>query len=158
MKGIVLDHILKTNPATSAYYQGFNTFDIPLPASLTKPGIIILNTDKFDGPGEHWCAANFLSNGVCEFFDSYGNKPCFYDFDKILYAHCKSIVYHPSRVQGDLPMCGHHVLFYILKRYNGFSPDIIFNKLYSKSDLNYNDIMVYKFIENNFGNSFAKNS
>lgn len=158
MRGIVIEHILKTNPATSNYYQGFNTFDIPLPDSLTKPAIIVLNTDNFEGPGEHWCVANFLANDVCEFFDSYGKKPCYYNFDKILYAHCKTIVYNPFRVQGNLPMCGHHILFFILKRYNGVSAAEILNSLYSKTDLFYNDMLVYKFIEHNFGETFARNS
>ena len=155
MNARVIEHILSTNPYTYHAFQGFNTFDIPLPR-ITHPAIIILNTDCAEGPGEHWCVANFVDNNICEFFDPYGFSPCFYDFDKIIYKKAKRILYNPDRLQGDLPTCGHHCLFYVLKRYYGNTPDCILNHLYKKDDRSYNDAMVYDFIKNEFGYNYAK--
>lgn len=154
MLGERIIHILRTNPATSYYFAGLNPYDIDLPKFDTLPAIIVLNTDKLTGKGEHWCVANFLPNNACEFFDPYGILPCFHDFDKILYKRCSSIYYNSHRVQGLFPVCGHHCLFYILQRYWGNTPATVLN-MYSK-DLIRNDLMVYKFIVENFGESFAR--
>lgn len=154
MNGRVIEHILTSDPYTRTAYKGFNTFDIPLKKKFSRPAIIILNTDYEDGVGEHWCVANFVNNDICEFFDSYGQQPCFYHFDKIIYKQCEKIVSNPFCVQGFSNVCGHHCLFYVLHRYWGYDDVFILN-MYSKTDLLSNDRMVYEFIAKNYGETCA---
>lgn len=159
MNGSVIQYILANNPFTSKYYKGFCTYDLDLPPTFSKPAVFILNTDRWYGAGEHWCVANFLSDDVCEFYDSYGKPPCYYNFDKILYPRVKNVVFNPHRFQGETPTCGHHCLFYVLHRYYGYSPAYILNELLShnqKSDLPRNDAIVYNFIAKNFGEMYAR--
>jgi hypothetical protein len=158
MNGSIIKHILGNNPYTAQYFQGFCTPDLPLPKKFSKPAIFILNTDKWYGEGEHWCVANFISDDICEFFDSYGKPPCYYNFDKIIYKHAKDIVYNKFRVQGLPPTCGHHCLFFVLFRYYGYKASVILNKLLkhkTKADLRKNDTIVYNYIKNYFGEPYA---
>jgi hypothetical protein len=158
MNGTVIEHILGENMYTKRYFKGFGSYDLPLPKNFIKPAIFILNTDKWSGPGEHWCVANFISDDICEFFDSYGKAPCFYNFDKVLYEHAKHVVYNPFRVQGFNPTCGHHCLFFVLFRYYGYNASTIFKELLlhkKLSDLGDNDQMVFNYIKDFFGHSFA---
>ena len=158
MNGSVIQHILSKNPFTSKYYRGFCTFDLELPNNFSKPSIFILNTDRWYGAGEHWCVANFISEDVCEFFDSYGKPPCYYNFDKILYPRTKTLLYNPYRLQGSKPTCGHHCLFYALLRYYGYSSNSIINELLSHNsvrDLERNDSIVFNYISKNFGEFYA---
>lgn len=159
MNGSVIEYILENNPYTSKYYHGFGTFDLELPRTFRKPAIYILNTDRWYGAGEHWCVANFVSDQVCEFFDSYGQPPCYYNFDKILYPHVENIVYNSFRVQGLQPTCGHHCLLYTLFRYYGYSASFILNNIYAHktaADLKTNDMIAYNYISQYFGNVYAQ--
>jgi hypothetical protein len=158
MNGGVIQYILGNNPYTAKFFKGFCTYDLPLPKNFSKPAIFILNTDRWYGDGEHWCVVNFVSDNVCEFFDSYGKPPCYYNFDKILYPHVKNIVYNKFRVQGLKPTCGHHCLFFILFRYYGYSSSFILKKVFrhkTLADLERNDSIVYDYIKNNFGAHYA---
>jgi len=158
MNGGVIQDILENNIYTAPHFKGFCTPDLPLPSQFSKPAIFILNTDRWYGEGEHWCVANFISDDICEFFDSYGKPPCYYNFDKIMYAHVKHIVYNPFRVQGSQPTCGHHCLFFILLRYFGFGASFILNKLLkhnSLTDLERNDETVFSYIKYNYGSMYS---
>jgi hypothetical protein len=70
MNGSVIEDILRNSPYTENYFKGFCTYDLPLPKNFTKPAIFILNTDKWLGPGEHWCVVNFISDDICEFLEN----------------------------------------------------------------------------------------
>lgn len=159
MNATVLQYILSNNPYTAKHFKGFCTYDIPLPNKFSKPAIFILNTDRWYGVGEHWCVANFISDDVCEFFDSFGKAPCYYNFDNILYKHVKHIVYNPFRVQGFQPTCGHHCLYFVLFRYYGYCASYILNVLLKHDnlfDLERNDETVFKFIKDCFGEVYAR--
>jgi len=159
MNASIIQHILGNNPYTSRYFQGFCTYDIPLPKNFQKPAIFLLNTDKWFGPGEHWCVANFVSDEICEFFDSFGNPPCYYNFDKNMYKHVKHIVHNSFRVQGSQPTCGHHCLFFVLFRYYGYDASFILNTLLTHTnldDLERNDRIVFNYIKKYFGDIYAR--
>jgi hypothetical protein len=38
---------------------------------LHYPSAYVVNSDRSDGPGEHWIAVYFCKDGCAEFFDSY---------------------------------------------------------------------------------------
>lgn len=159
MNGSIIQHILANSPFTAEYYKGFCTFDLELPVKFSTPSIFILNTDRWYGEGEHWCVANFLSDGICEFYDSYGKPPCYYNFDSLLYARAADIIFNPICLQGSKPTCGHHCLFYILHRYYGYSPWQITHELLMpeerSQDLALNDNTVYQYILTNYGKMYA---
>lgn len=119
-----------------------------------RPFAIVYNTDDSDGPGIHWCAAIFHPNLTAEFFDSYGQPPSAYNLQKNLLKYADNIYYINKRVQGFLPTCGHHVLFYLLQRCRNVPPHVIYSKYYSDYR-NSNDSFVFQFIKKNFGSKMA---
>jgi hypothetical protein len=146
MNASVITHILSRDPYTHEWFQGFSSPDLPLPKIKRKPALFVLNTDDSDGPGEHWCVALIRNRNNCEFFDSYGLPPSAYNFESELLKQCKHVSYNEFRVQGTSPTCGHHCLFYALKRARGLSSVKIYETFYSL-DLERNDRMVYNFIK-----------
>jgi len=155
MNGSVINHILSTNTHTNKWYNGFSSPDIPLPNIKKYPSLVILNTDTTDGPGEHWCVLIIYNRNKSEFFDSYGQSPSFYHFDKPIFEQVNNIQFNNVRVQGSYPTCGHHCLFFSILRAAGHSmKNILLNK-YSNHLLN-NDQLVYNFIKNSYGNLYAQ--
>jgi len=155
MNGSVINHILTSNPYTKHWYNGFSSPDLPLPHITKYPSLIVLNTDTTDGPGEHWCILIVFNNDEAEFFDSYGQSPQTYNFHNSIFEHVKKIKYNTRRVQGKLPTCGHHCLFYSVLRANGFSLNNIMSNKYSENLFN-NDVTVFNFIKNSYGELYAK--
>jgi hypothetical protein len=83
----------------------------------------------------------FNENGLCEFFDSYGCHPSFYNKDWIKWIDINSdaIIYNKKCIQSVLSVaCGAHCLFYLYHRCNGFSMPCILNMYsnnFKKNDL-----------------------
>jgi hypothetical protein len=155
MNGAVLQHILSRDPYTCCWFKGFTTRDLSLPEKFSKPALFILNTDVYNGPGEHWCVLIIFNKSRGEFFDSYGNAPSFFGFDHLFEPHCKNIKHNTVRLQGLEPVCGHHCLYYALNRARGTTLNQLLNKFYSVDNLKFNDRLVYKFVKK-FGNKFAE--
>jgi hypothetical protein len=156
MNSSVITHILTRDPYTASWFHGFSAADLTLPDKIKrKPALFILNTDTADGPGEHWCAVIIRNKNVCEFFDSYGLHPRVYNFEAQLLKHCNKIQFNEFRVQGDNPTCGHHCLFFALKRARGVTIRDLFTKYYSSKNLNGNDRMVFKYVKK-FGDAFSQ--
>ena len=154
MNGAVISHILSTNPGTKKWFCGFSSPDIPLPDIEKYPSLIILNTDKANGPGEHWCVVIIFNKNYCEFFDSYGRPPCKYNLEEPILKHVNQITYNPKRVQGNAPTCGHHCLFFALHRASGKTLSEIMYNLYTEC-LKINDNIVYSFVQNSYGKIYA---
>jgi hypothetical protein len=154
MNGAVLNYVFKTNINTKKHFSGFSSPDLPLPKLKRFPTIIILNTDKANGPGEHWCLLFVKSKRKADFFDPYGNPPTYYNFDKPIFDKLDDVVYSDSCVQGITPTCGHHCIFFSIQRARGHSMEHILKKMYSKN-LWKNDRMVYNFVKNSYGDDFA---
>lgn len=55
-----------------------------LPKYIKYPSAYVINTHNHNQPGEHWLAIYFDNKRNCEFFDSYGLSPNFYNFEKSL--------------------------------------------------------------------------
>jgi hypothetical protein len=154
MNGAVIQTILTRDPYTAPWFRGFVTRDLSLPNKFNKPALFILNTDTSKGPGEHWCALIIFNKRRCEFFDPYGKHPATYGFEKLIDEHVTATVYNPVMVQGKMPVCGHHCLFYVLHRARGLSPHYIINKLYTPGNLKKNDATVFRFARR-FGAKYA---
>lgn len=155
MEGSVLEKILSKDPYTSPWFQGFAHPDVCIQKIFSsksmRPELFVLNTDVSDGPGIHWCLAIFYPPSHCEFFDPFGFHPKYYKFGPVLEDRALHIVWNSFRVQSFLSSsCGHHCLYYALKRARGNSYDEIM-KEFSPVNFAYNDQVVFKFLKDNFG-------
>lgn len=158
MDAKLISSILKTDPNTKKWFQGFSTPDLDLPSSShdkkKKPSsteLFILNTDSYKGPGIHWCTAIFPSGkNYCEFFDPLGKHPAEYKFEKPLFKKCDVIRFQEFPVQAsESSTCGHHCLFFAFHRSRGLSMKSVIKK-YSSRNLIKNDKMVQHFVNKNF--------
>nr|XP_034832232.1 uncharacterized protein F54H12.2-like [Maniola hyperantus] len=76
----------------SAFNGTLNTnplnFANKIPIYLTPPAYLISNLDPDTKPGSHWVAIYVGTNGVGEYFDSFGRKPMDYH-EMFLKTNCK---------------------------------------------------------------------
>lgn len=109
-----------------------------LPISISNfPSCFVANTDVDSEPGEHWVAYYFPSEGIYEFFDSYGESPLTYDFptlSPLILSMYNTLIYQSLNSN----TCGHFCLYFLHYRSLGFSFDHIQNS-FSKTDLKWND-------------------
>ena len=158
MRGAVIKHILSTNPHTRKWFHychGFSSPDLDIPIIHHYPALIVLNSDDSNGPGEHWCILIIWNPSESEFFDPYGLPLNFYNFDEAVFKVVKNVTCNTKCVQGIQPTCGHHCIFFSINRAAGHSMQFIVKKLYSDS-LRKNDIMVYNYIRDTYGDEYAK--
>lgn len=150
-----LNSIFQNDPCTSHMFAGFGNPDTVLPSVNFFPSFVILNTDSYVGPGEHWCVICFTKSKDCFFFDSFGKPPTEYNFISTLRSMCSKIRYNPRAVQGTwAKTCGHHCVYFCMRLCYGFSPaDII--ESYSPSKRK-NDNMVYTFVRKKYGDIVAR--
>lgn len=157
MKGEVLAFIFKNDPAIKKWYRGQHMArDTKLSRIRSFPTLIILNTDKEKGPGEHWCLIVIFSPNDAEFFDSFGKSPKNYGFSKELLRHVRTIKYNEFPIQSPLNgTCGHHCIFWIYHRARGISSSKIM-KIFDTDNKSRNDSLVYNFVKSKFGPQFAR--
>jgi hypothetical protein len=151
MRGGTISFILSQDSYTRSLFDGFWFPDVP--AELTKiPALIILNTDKSTGPGEHWCAAFISESKHCEFFDPLGAPPknnfLNYSFMPQLSKYSNTIEHNIIPVQHiTASTCGPHCLFFCFYRARGFALKTILKRFYMP-DTDLNDTIVSQFIRN----------
>jgi hypothetical protein len=156
MESSTIHAILMKDPFTRKIFKGFSTPDVKLPKIIKTPALYVLNTDKSDGPGIHWCIVVFTNKKICEFFDPLGKKPETYGFDKPILERCSYINYNEFPVQDvTAATCGHHCIFFAYQRARKLTPRQIMRK-FSSTNLVRNDHMVFNFIAKKFGKTFAK--
>ena len=149
MIGGTISYLLSEDPLTRQLFDGFWFPDVP--AKISKiPALLILNTDKSTGPGQHWCAAYISKSKHCEYFDplaaSPHNENDGYSFLNHLSKFSKSIEYNIIPVQDPLAKtCGHHCIYFCYLRARGFPLNHILNNAYSKNLVS-NDALVSKFV------------
>lgn len=150
-----ITRIFSNDPIIKPWFRGYANPDRALPNLKKKPAVVILNTDSFKGKGRHWCVVFFFNKNVCEFFDPLGRRPDFYNFHHILLQECPKIMFNQFPIQALTSFnCGHHCIFFAHHRARGLKPaEIMF--FYSKTDLEFNDRMVFTFIHENYGAKFA---
>ena len=120
-----INAILCNDAMTKHMFQGVFSID-QLP--LTCDGMVVVNTDEHDQPGEHWIAV--YDN---EYFDSYGLPP----EDERLWTFIGSnVVYDNVPLQQVLSnACGFYCVYFLLERARGHSfEDIVHMLRNSDSD------------------------
>lgn len=119
-----------------------------LPTEDAKPGFYIANTDPHFKAGEHWVAFYIPSDkrkNPMEYWDSYGFQPpeIFNPFLEVPYLRNTKFIQHPLS-----STCGQYCIYYVLKRYQGYSMENIVGKF--SVDTLENDIIVNQTVEHNF--------
>ena len=110
---------------------------------------VIINTDPSTKPGRHWVCMFFTHNLGCEFFDSFAQKPKYYNlyWPVWIRKYCSSLKCNSRVVQSiNANTCGAHCLFFIYHRFTNYSMDDIIKTLYS-DNLTFNDQYVELDIE-----------
>lgn len=124
---------LSKNKITKGKFDGIYSKDT-LQDIVTKPELIICNTDPSYKPGKHWVLFFFDKEGNAEFFDSLGKSPNHYGKEFVLFAKMfsKKIKSTGIRVQpGNTALCGMYCLFYAYFRCKGYKMNYILKKMTS---------------------------
>ena len=157
MDGKTISRVFLRDKCVKKWFKGFLTPDLSIPNRRFKtPALFVLNTDNYDGPGEHWCILLILNGRRAEFFDSFGQSPTVYNFTEEILRHVKRIQFNEYPVQATTAAtCGHHCIFWAFHRSRGMRPKDIM-KLYSMHSCEKNDLLAYNFVKRNFGAATAK--
>ena len=65
----------RNDPVLNRIFLGVFALD-KIPTINQYPTALVVNLDRSNLPGSHWIALYFTAKGKCEYFDSYGRKPC----------------------------------------------------------------------------------
>ena len=115
----------------------------------------MVSTDPSTKPGQHWIAIYIDTNGVGEYFDSYGLPPLVPQFMTFLKKNCTHLSYSTRALQGDLStVCRQYATFYLLHRCRGLRMGKIINVF--SNDTEDNDILVNDFIRKHFPSVYTK--
>jgi hypothetical protein len=118
------------------------------------PCAYVVNTDPSSKPGTHWVAYYFPRDisQPAEFYDTYGQEVSA-ELRHFLkkYGHLARPMQNTQVVQGLVSSaCGQHCIYYLALRCRGWTMDEIV-KLFSRTELNWNDSMVTAFVNKHFG-------
>ena len=157
MDGKTITKILSSHRATKKIFKGFLTPDLHLSKNRFKtPALFFLNTDTYEGPGEHWCVLSILNKTRAEFFDSFGRSPTWYHFTTEILRHVKRVKFNEYPVQCfTSATCGHHCIFWAYQRAHGLTASRIM-KFYNRGSCKRNDRLVYSFVHRKFGPKAAR--
>jgi hypothetical protein len=107
-----LEKILNTDKCTREKFLGIFSIDT-LPSKVNSPSCFIFNTDRHDGPGEHWIAV--YVDKTCYFFDPLGFSPQFYGLSSYFKKLTKNLVFNKARFQPFYSRkCGYYSFLFLL--------------------------------------------
>jgi len=116
------------------YLKGFKEFGgtyprDSLPYKVDKPSCFVINTDKADGPGEHWVAIYLYNNGSGEYFDSFGLPPLHTEIIQFLHKNCPKGWYHNSITFQSFysGTCGTYCVLYLSTKCRGMTFELFIN-------------------------------
>lgn len=114
-----------------------------------KPCAMVINTDPSYKPGMHWVAIYIpAASEPVEYFDSYGQKPNISSIRNFITKFPESW-YNNQRLQGPLSsVCGHYCIYFLIKRWQGYSTDQILGQF--SNDYEENDAMITEWLNSNF--------
>ena len=130
-----IDDTLRRDPYTSPLYGGTFALDL-LPNPLPPGRLYVVNLDRSDEEGSHWCQASTLFSPWCTtYFDSFGRPPP----KEILPALSSPggfVSYSDIAIQSPLSQaCGYHVLLVCMLQARGYSlREILFQFYRSDED------------------------
>lgn len=143
MNSIQLQKILSDNESTKSTFIGIFARD-ELPMITKYPTCFILNTAKRSHNGEHWLAFYFDSKKNCNFFDSYGNHPSFFNLTNYIIKYSNNLFYNKKCIQSWVSEnCGFYCILFLILRATGYEIDKISDLFYD--DPSKNDQMIEKF-------------
>ena len=143
--------VMSTDRYTKSLFQGVFP-SVRLPSRIKQyPAGLIANVDRSNKPGSHWIAIYIDKDGRGTFFDSYGNKPEFYEqtFNEVLEQNSRTYSFNNTCLQSLYSrVCGQYCLYFLLFKARGFSLETIVNRFTANKRLN--DEFVSQFIVNHF--------
>lgn len=151
MNSVQIEKILNEEPVTRNYFLGVFPSD-QLPRRIHRyPACFICNVDKSTEPGSHWVAFYLTLPEEVEFFDSYGNKPTFFEGTLSNYAsHFSRVLFNPLVLQTNVTaVCGQYCVFYIYCRCRGKTLKQFLSHFVTENLSN--DRRVYNFVAKRFG-------
>ena len=95
----IINKILSSDCYTPKIFIGVFARD-EIPTQLTTPCCFVVNTHPRKYPGQHWLAFYFDNDEMCEFFDSYGNSPRYFNFINYIKKTANKCRYNSKRIQG----------------------------------------------------------
>lgn len=122
MNGRQLTQRLLNDPYARRTFRGVFPRDrLPLRVNTRRPSAYVINTERQEGPGEHWVVVSFDGRERGEYFDSFGLPAVYRDIEDFIF-HCQSYRYNQHVLQ-DPPSstCGLYCMYYVLKKSRGFS-------------------------------------
>ena len=125
-------------------YRGTFSKDMLLKQINKNESVVINLQDYFNGQGTHWTAVyNSPESTDIEYFDSFGLVP---PNEVVKYMRgVKNLIYNGSQIQGiNSIMCGYYCVYYIMKRYEGITPDKILLDFHERPDL-FNETFIQYF-------------
>lgn len=132
----------------SLQYLPLSTFGVypadQIPRVWTLPAGLVVNTDKGDGPGEHWVAMYVDDKRKGVYFDSYGLPPIIPQHLARLRRNCKFYRYNLKQLQSNTSdVCGQFCVVFLHLMSSGFTMSR-FNSLFS-DNLKENDNIVREY-------------
>lgn len=130
---------LTKNKVTKPYFDNVYAADtLLIRRRKSKKIFLVVNLDPSWSGGSHWVAM-LIKNGKCEYFDSYGRKPPYVEFENMLN---NTYIYNKRQLQNNFTtVCGQWCMLYIWERCRGTSMETFINN-FSKKDTVLNDHMV----------------
>ena len=143
--------VMSTDRYTKSLFQGVFPSD-RLPSRIKQyPAGLMANVDRSNKPGSHWIAIYIDKGGQGTFFDSYGNKPEFYEhsFKEFLEQSSRTYTFNNPCLQSLYSrVCGQYCLYFFLFKARSFSLETIVNRFTANKRIN--DEFVNQFIVNHF--------
>lgn len=111
-----------------------------IPVHMTAPVYIISNLDPDNKPGSHWVAIHINTDGVGEYFDTFGRKPTSHHLS-FLCKNTKKWIYNSNVIQSVFSsLCGQYCLLYLYFKLRGMSLND-FICMFSDNTI-YNDVLL----------------
>jgi hypothetical protein len=143
MDGLQIEKMIRSDKRLNKIFLGVFPRD-KLPGSIKRrPSCLIANTDTSDESGQHWVAFYFDVDGTNEYFDSYGLRPMFREFRKMLNADKLEralIKINDKRLQAkNSATCGLFCIFYLFHRSHSSTSSMeavmsLFDSRYKRND------------------------
>ena len=115
-----------------------------LPRFISRPALLVCNTDASHLPGLHWIAIFVDSDGRGEFMDSFGREPG-EPFLSCMHKQCRFWTYNDRQLQSVISSyCGHYVCYFGYRRCRGMDMNAMINLFGNDTALN--DYLVHKFV------------
>ena len=139
MDSATIDLVLKRN---CPIYRGTFASD-ELPTNISRPCVIVVNTDPASRPGRHWICMYFDTDGHGEFFDSFGMRPKRV-FERYLNEKCIAWTFNLKQMQSLISrFCGHYCIWYCMLKSRNVSLNELVRTL--TTDTGLNDYLVHRF-------------